>query len=107
MESYFEMALLSPLNVMEADWSNPNFSVKFSNYLSLLLCVVLILLPLGILLFFCLKIDQWVTEDFENRFGEILAGTRTHTIASKKRWTLMFYPMIFFCRRLIFVAVTY
>ena len=69
IESYFELALLAPLNLMEADWSASNFSVQFSNYLSLLLCVVMILLPLGILRFFCLRINQWVTEDFENRFG--------------------------------------
>ena len=76
MESFFESALLAPLNLMEADWSTSNFSAQFSVYLSLLLCVVMILLPLAILRFFCRQMDQWITEDFDNRFGEILAGTR-------------------------------
>ena len=107
MESFFELALLAPLNVMEADWSTSNFSVQFSNYLSVVICAVIILLPLGILIFFCRQMDQWITEDFENRFGEILAGTRRLKIALKKRWTLMIYPMIFFVRRLVFVIVTY
>ena len=107
MESFFELALLAPLNVMEADWSTPNFSVQFSNYLSVLLCVVMIFLPLGILLFYIKRMDQWITEEFDNRFGEILAGTRRLRTNLKRRWTLMFYPMIFFARRLVFVLVTY
>ena len=57
MELFFELALLAPLNLMEADWSISNFSAQFSNYLSLLSCVVMILLPLGILLFFCRQMN--------------------------------------------------
>ena len=72
-----------------------------------MISVVLIVLPIIILLFLYLRKDQWENEDFESRFGEILAGTRPNKIANGRRWTLLIYPMIFFVRRLIFVAVTF
>ena len=107
MESIFELTLLATLNVIKADWSSQNFSEQFSNYLSLLVIILAFVGPLGILMFYYRRIEEWNDEDFNNRFGEILVGLRTQQITRGKRWTLLIYPMLFFLRRLLFVAITF
>ena len=107
MESIFELTLLATLNLIKADWSSENFSVQFSNYLSLLVIILTCLVPLGLLIFYYRRIEEWNDENFDNQFGEILAGLRRQKIARGKRWTLLVYPMLFFIRRLLFVLITF
>ena len=66
MESIFELTLLATLNLIKADWSSENFSVQFSNYLSLLVIILTCLVPLGLLIFYYRRIEEWNDENFDN-----------------------------------------
>ena len=64
MEVFKDMALLTVLNMHTVNWDSPHASVIFSNYVALLILLLIGLLPPVFLIFFCCKKDKWQNKGF-------------------------------------------
>ena len=59
MEKYFDIALISCLNLYVANWDSLFEVEKASNYLSVAFVVLIGALPPILVLLYCLKSKQW------------------------------------------------
>ena len=55
---------------------------------------------------YCIKRDEWSTEEFKKMYGALLEGTRSELRQGENKgdWVMLFVPTIFFYRRLIFIS---
>lgn len=101
IEIFFEITLTSLLNVKHADWSTPFRSAQSSNYIAAFLLVVSILSPILMITFAWTRKDQWSSDLFKSRYGELLVGVRSESARSKS--STIFMPIAFLARRFLFV----
>ena len=98
-EAFFEIMLLSVLNLHTVDWRTENASVEYSNILALFTLMIASCLFAFVSVFYLLKSSQWQNPAFQNKYGSIML-----TVHPTKNTPLvqMMYPLIFLSRRLIF-----
>ena len=103
MELFFKFALLTILNMHAADWGTKFTSVKASNYVSLsILTLICALLVVFSGLYFIYPRAERIIK-YQGVVGPLLAGTDIKNFEQKK--VLLFYPVIFFLRRILFVTI--
>ena len=101
METFFEMVLALVLNMDSIDWSTPFYGVRYSTALTLIsLCFVSGLFPFLTILYFR-NFSILAEEKFKNKLGAGMEGTNLKKKVSPR--SILFYPLIFFGRRIIFV----
>ena len=75
MEVFFDVGLLTCLNVHMADWETLFFAEKVSNYMSVFFLVLVIVLPIIFIMYYCCNVKDWQTKEFKERCGAALEGT--------------------------------
>merc|ERR1719232_185597 len=104
-ESYMEIMLASGLNIAMFASDLDYKGVYFANYFSITLFVLAVGLPLWILIFFWCNISKWEDEEFMNKYGPILEGTRMkyNRFEAGNTWIALMYPVLMLLRRIGFV----
>ena len=101
METFFELVLSAAINAKTADWETSFPSEKYSNALSVIvlaiICVLLLVLPI----FYICNFSALQFDRFGDTYGGVLEGTRYKD--HKPSRSILFYPLTFFIRRLLFV----
>lgn len=74
----------------------------FNDFLSFFFsATVFIILPIFVLVFYCLKFDKLSDKDFNDKYGAIYDSLKT-----KKR-SILFFPIFFLIRRFIFILMAF
>ena len=103
MEFFFQLLLLSALNLHTVEWNSPFESVQKSNFISLFIIVVLFSgLVTFIIIYFCSPRDQRIRK-FNKRCSTLLKGTRVKRHRQKN--SVLFVPVLFFMRRILFILI--
>ena len=102
MEVYFDVALLSALNLEMVDWDTLFPSEKISNAMSVFFLIIVSLVPLVFALLVCWDTKRWKEENFKEKYGAILEGT-SEKMQDEGRRLLFFVPLIFFMKRVSFI----
>ena len=76
MESYLELLIATSMNLVMFNNENGFASVIVSNYYAVFTFIIVVTLPFWILIFFSCKREKWEDEEFVNKFGDVLEGTR-------------------------------
>lgn len=97
MESFFDLYVTSLLNVIKADWTTEVSHISWSNWTSL---AVLVLLNITVVALAILYLWRFHRIDADTPYNALLDGTRLEE-DDKTRW-LLFYPALFFGRRISF-----
>ena len=100
---YFELALFSTLNILNADWDSENDSEKASNAVALVVFTAVLGLPIALLVLLGCNIPLWDTESFKAKYGTIMEGTNLN-IREEYRKHLLIVKFFHFFRRAVFVA---
>ena len=103
MSLFFDIALLSCLNLHIADWNSLFNDVKVSNYLSIAFLTLISSVPPILILFHCKKQNLWRKKEFRSKYGTVLGGTSIRLQKEKKRIVLAI-PTMFFLRRILFIV---
>ena len=75
METFFELALAAVVNIRTADWETSYTGVKYSNALTLISLVLISVLPLCLILLYCIKFKVLGEEQFNKKYGAGIEGT--------------------------------
>ena len=104
MELYSGIALSSVLSLYSNinDKDSPFQWVRVSFYASTVSLIILALLPIFFVIFYCIRRDKWSEEAFRNMYGALLEGTKVTT--QRGNLAILLVPTIFFYRRLIFIS---
>ena len=106
MELYSGLALSSVLSIYSNinDYDSPFRWVRVSFYASVASLVLLALLPIFFVIFYCIRRDKWSEQAFRNMYGALLEGTKVTKDTERGNLAMLLAPMIFFYRRLIFIG---
>ena len=106
MESYMELCLATCLNMSMYDSVSNYRGVIFSNYFAIVMTIVVFSLPIWICFFYWLKMSTWEDEEFVEKFGAVLEGTRQEYKKQEEgsRWIAIMFPVITLTRRIGFVV---
>ena len=100
IESFFELALTSLVNIVTADWETSYRGVKYSTSLTLISLILIVLLFPCLNLLYCWNFSILAEPRFNNRYGEGLGETNLAKKVSPR--SILAYPTTFFGRRIIF-----
>ena len=101
-EGFFEIALLSILNLKNFEWDSPFRMVRFSNFVSLFAILMVAFLPIYLVCFYGAKKDKWNDDNFQETSGALLEDYKLNSKVVPKTFILIMV-VSFFVRRLIFV----
>ena len=73
MEGFLEVIIATMLNVRRNYW-DATYSIIMTNVFSTSMTLILVLLPVWILVFYCKKREEWANEEFEETYGAVLEG---------------------------------
>ena len=104
MEIFFDVVLVASLNLQIADWETPFTAEEMSNNLSVVFIILVCGLPITYLLLVCMKPHEWANSKFQSRIGTVFDDLDAVKLENKER-TLLFWPIMFFLRRVAFVIV--
>ena len=106
MELYSGLALSSVLSIYSNinDYDSPFRWVRVSFYASVASLVLLALLPIFFVIFYCIRRDKWSEQAFRNMYGALLEGTKVTKDTERGNLAMLLVPTIFFYRRLIFIG---
>ena len=76
IESYMEILLATCINIALYNRESEYVGVSFSNYFTIVLFTIAVGLPIWVIIFFLFNIHKWEDEEFEERHGAVLEGTR-------------------------------
>ena len=120
-EAYQDLALQSLLNIKLMDWDTGNSTINYSNVVSIISFILLIILPIVYMTLFLVKPDLWDDTAFTAKFGSFIEGSnlksgifmskdkKDKNGESEKEQTWfgkkvpVAWALVFFIRRLIFV----
>ena len=77
METWLELALVAVLNMRTVNWSTPSRTVTYSNILAVISLVLMSVLSVLLIVFYCLNFKKLNEERFKNKYGSALEGTNT------------------------------
>ena len=81
-------------------------AIALSNGLTYLFAVMAALLPIWVIVFYCMQSKEWNSSDFMEKYGAPLSGVKTNRPDHK--WIPVVSPVIFLARRLFFsITVVY
>ena len=72
MEIFFDIAMISCLNLYTADWDSLFEVEKESNYQSVVFVILISALPPTLVLIYCLKPNFWRDKKFQQKYGAFL-----------------------------------
>lgn len=101
MESYMELSLLAFVNFETLFWHSKLHALNFSNVLCLVFLATSFLLPIFMVAYVAYKVKHWEDDEFKKRNGTLLEGLSTKW--SSRRRSVLFLPIMYFTRRMIFV----
>ena len=64
LEAYFDLCLFSILNLHMVNWETEFVSEQLSNYVSVFVAVLVSALPIGLVVFYCRKKEEFHEEEF-------------------------------------------
>mmetsp|Transcript_9178 Transcript_9178/g.12508 ORF Transcript_9178/g.12508 Transcript_9178/m.12508 type:complete len:83 (-) Transcript_9178:945-1193(-) len=77
MEAYLNLALFSLMNISEIDWELEALpAVRASNILSITIFSLTVIVPIGLLLYYCMNRHRWQDDSFQKRAGTFFEGMR-------------------------------
>ena len=76
-EIFYEIFLLTVLNLHSSDWDRVFKSKVYSNVLSVIFVVSFVAIPIFLVIFSCVKRKAWNNDNFEAKYGAFLDGTKT------------------------------
>ena len=76
-EIFYEIFLLTVLNLHSSDWDRVFTSKVYSNVLSVIFVVSFLAIPIFLVIFSCVKRKAWNSDDFRAKYGAFLDGTKT------------------------------
>ena len=103
-EGYLELCLSIFVSLTDMDWPEGNISVRYNNWFSIVMSILLLGLPIFIATFYFINANKMDDEKFQGKFGDIYDGLVLSNNATKRRIAL-FYPFWFVTRRLIFALI--
>ena len=103
-ELFLEMLLISALNLHIANWDSEFTSESFSAYLSIAFILLIIVGPLTVLVTLCIRPTLLRNKKFMDMSGILLIDLDPKKMEAGER-ALMIWPIMFFLRRAIFVAL--
>ena len=102
MEVFLEVALAVSLNLYIVDWNTSYPAIKYSNILSVIIFITLILICIFLIIFYAKNLDRLNDTTFKARYGAGVEGTNR-----KKTFNKRSIPVnlgFFFGRRMAFIA---
>ena len=104
IESYMEILLATSINI--ALWKDSEYvGVSFSNYFTIVFFIIAVGLPIWVIIFFLFNINRWDDEEFEERHGAVLEGSRIEYNSKEQgeAWIAIIHPCLMLLRRIGFV----
>ena len=74
MEAYLEMIVTTMLNIKKNNMDWNNYSIVYTNVFSIVSCILLILMPIWVLVFYWRNRERWNEDGFNQRWGAPLDG---------------------------------
>ena len=103
-EGYLELCLSIFVSLTDMEWPKEDLSVRYNNWFSIIMSVLLFGMPLYIATFYVINVNKLDDEKFQAKFGDIYDGL-VLTNDPEKRRVILFYPFWFVTRRLIFALI--
>ena len=104
MELFFELLIISVLNLYTTTWETLFLAEQFSDYLSILSIVIVTIGPLILIIRTCVLPYNLTDQQFMDKYGSIFDGLHPRKIENKER-LLLLWPILFFMRRVAFVIL--
>lgn len=102
METFFEILISVVIHFSSNfDWDSPFRSVRYSNILTIIFMIFLILFPLILISVSCRNFERLKEDSFRNRCGTLFVGFSLYKKVSPK--SILAHPVLFFGRRIAFV----
>ena len=102
-EGYLELCLSIFVSLTDMEWPD-NGSIRYNNWFSIIMSVMLFGLPLWIIVFYIYNSNKLDDDSFIESYGDIYDGLVLSNDPEKRRITI-FYPFWFVTRRLIFAII--
>lgn len=102
IQSFFEIFLLSSLNVYTVDTEAEDGDTIYSYWLAYAMCVLCIALLVFLPCAYKRKEKKWTDPNFDARFGAYLTDVNVE-YKGRTKWTVLFHPILFLFRRIVFV----
>ena len=83
IEVFQEVALIGALNLHTVEWSSSFMTVEYSNYLALIFTSLIFLVPIGLTVFYCRRLNDLNKKTFEKKYGAFLEGNNLNHGAKK------------------------
>lgn len=95
VEVYLEIMLTLLVNLVRANWDKDFPAIIFSNIFSYMFLLICGAFPSFILVFYLIRITDWESDRFRQRWGSIIKGVRFDysTRAQGKKWIAILYPI--------------
>ena len=102
METFFELAMVSLVNIHTADWNTPFFGVKLSNNLTIISLILISVIPLWLIVLYCRNFKILGEVRFSSRYGAGYEGLNLAKKVSPK--SILGIPVFYFGRRILFAV---
>ena len=74
IEIYMDVAVCAFLNLKTMTWNDHLPALNFSNYFAILAVISLCVIPVGLIVFFAKRMNSWIDDDFQNKYGTLIEG---------------------------------
>ena len=101
MEAYFDLVMFVAINLKHTDWQTPFPAVIYSNVLSIILLVLIVLLSVYIVVHYYKHRETWSVPEFRTKFNTLLEG---YIIDSKDKWQVVAMILLFMLKRVSFAV---
>lgn len=105
IESYLEILLATSINFAMYNRETEYVGVTISNVVTIVLFVTAVGLPVWVVIFFLFNIKKWGQDEFEEKHGSVLEGSRLwyNNKEQGKTWIAIVHPVLMLLRRIGFV----
>ena len=101
IEAYFDLVMLTTINLQHADWQTPFVAVEYSNILSVILMAVTVFLSFFILAYYYKHRELWTVPKFQKKFNTLLQDYITN---EQHAWRVVAMIFLFMLKRVAFVV---
>ena len=103
LANYLDFCMFSFINLHYVDWRGQFTILTICNYTSIALSSIVCIFPIFALIFYSIKIASWSDEEFNDKYGELMADL--NLTKSEAKWTILIFPLSFMLRRLTLCLV--